>query len=87
MALDIDPFSRRQMPASGGALSIIDTREGSMELKATIQDTRGAQEEREWELTDEDLDRSGDPPDRRRSCSCSFPFTSRPCSCQRCQCR
>ena len=54
-----------------------------MELKATTQDTRGAQEEREWELTDEDLDRAGDSPAR----GSSFPFTHRPCSTSRCHCR
>ena len=51
-----------------------------MELKATNQDTRTAQDEREWELADEELDRSGDKP----AFSCS---TSRPCSCSRCHCR
>ena len=56
-----------------------------MELKATTQDTRGAQDEREWELTDEDLDRAGDNP--ARGSSTSFPFTHRPCSTSRCHCR
>jgi hypothetical protein len=54
-----------------------------MELKATAQDTHSAQDEREWELADEDLDRAVEPP-ARGSSLCS---TSRPCSCQRCHCR
>ena len=52
-----------------------------MELKATNQDTRSAQDEREWELADEELDRAGDNL-TPKVCS-----TSRPCSCSRCQCR
>ena len=47
-----------------------------MELQAMTQDTSGAQDEREWELADEELDRSGDNPARFSS----FPNTSRPCS-------
>ena len=54
-----------------------------MELQATTQDTRGAQDEREWELTDEDLDRAGDNPAR----ATHYPSTSRPCSSSRCYCR
>ncbi len=53
-----------------------------MELHAT---TQGTQDEREWELADEELDRSGDDSAR----GCSFPFTistSRP-KCSRCHCR
>ena len=53
-----------------------------MELQATAQDTRGAQDEREWELTDEELDRAGDNP--ARGSHTSFPFTHRPCSTSRC---
>jgi len=51
-----------------------------MELQAKGQDTRGAQDEREWELSDEELDRSGE--DKGFLCS-----TTRPCSCSRCHCR
>jgi len=51
-----------------------------MELQATTQDTRGQQDEREWELADEELDRSGDNLARGTT-------TSRPCSCSRCHCR
>jgi hypothetical protein len=52
-----------------------------MELKATKQDVGSAQEEREWELADEELDRTGDT---RGPSLCS---TSRPCTCSRCMCR
>ena len=57
-----------------------------MELQATGQDTRGAQDEREWELADEDLDRAGDNLARTTNFT-SFPFTHRPCSSSRCHCR
>ena len=50
-----------------------------MELQATTQDTRDTQDEREWELSDEELDRSED-----KGFSCS---TSRPCKSSRCHCR
>ena len=50
-----------------------------MDLKATKQDVGSAQEEREWELADEELDRS-----ENKGSLCS---TSRPCSCSRCTCR
>ena len=52
-----------------------------MELQAMTQDTSGAQDEREWELADEDLDRTGDGPVPRGT------TTSRPCSTSRCHCR
>ena len=52
-----------------------------MELQVMTQDTSGAQDEREWELADEDLDRTGDEPAR------GFCSTSRPCSTSRCHCR
>ena len=55
-----------------------------MELQATAQDTRGSQEEREWELTDEELDRAGDNPGGGSLC---HHITSRPCSTSRCHCR
>ena len=52
-----------------------------MELQTIAQDTKSAQDEREWELADEDLDRAAES----LGPICS---TSRPCSCQqRCQCR
>ena len=51
-----------------------------MELQATTQEKRATQDEREWELADEELDRS----DSRGPSLCS---TSRPCSCSRCHCR
>jgi hypothetical protein len=51
-----------------------------MELQATTQEKRATQNEREWELADEELDRSGDS----RGPICS---TSRPCTCSRCHCR
>ena len=50
-----------------------------MELQATTQEARGAQDEREWELADEDLDRSENKG--------GFPASSRPCSSSRCHCR
>ena len=53
-----------------------------MELKATRQDVGSAQDEREWQLADEELDRAGDNLTRG-----GFPSTSRPCSSSRCQCR
>ena len=52
-----------------------------MELQATTQEKRAMQDEREWELADEELDRSGDG---RGPSICS---TSRPCTCSRCMCR
>jgi hypothetical protein len=51
-----------------------------MELKVTKQDVGSAQDEREWELADEELDRASDT----KGSLCS---TSRPCSCSRCMCR
>jgi hypothetical protein len=53
---------------------------GTMELQVTAHDG-SVQDEREWELSDEDLDRSAD---QRGPGICS---TSRPCTCQRCMCR
>jgi hypothetical protein len=63
-----------------------------MELKATNQDVGSAQDEREWELADEDLDRLLMIP-KLGPCTCSCQpsgptcSTSRPCSCSRCMCR
>jgi hypothetical protein len=54
-----------------------------MDLKATA--AQSAQDEREWELSDEELDRAAD--DGTRGPSCSLCSTSRPCSCARCHCR
>ena len=51
-----------------------------MELQATAQDGSGSRDEREWELSDEDLDRSSDTKG-------FFCTTSRPCSTSRCHCR
>ena len=50
-----------------------------MELQATTHETHSEQDEREWELADEDLDRG-----ENKGFSCT---TSRPCSSSRCQCR
>jgi len=55
-----------------------------MQLQTIAQDTKSAQDEREWELADEDLDRAAESLAPRGSSLCS---TSRPCSCQRCHCR
>jgi len=52
-----------------------------MEPKATTHEGQGTPDEREWELADEELDRSNHDP-ARFLCS-----TSRPCSCSRCHCR
>jgi hypothetical protein len=51
-----------------------------MELQATAQDTRSTHDE--WELADEELDRSTQDQGRGPICS-----TSRPCTCSRCHCR
>ena len=51
-----------------------------MDLKATAAQT--TQDDHEWELSDEELDRASDDPTRGFFCS-----TSRPCSCSRCHCR
>jgi len=51
-----------------------------MEPDAINQTETGAADDREWELADEDLDRTSD----NRGPICS---TSRPCSCSRCACR
>jgi hypothetical protein len=53
-----------------------------MELKATNQDVGSAQDEQQWELADEELDRAAESSARGPICS-----TSRPCSCSRCMCR
>ena len=52
---------------------------GTMEPEAINQTEDHATDDREWELADEDLDRSDN-----RSSFCS---TSRPCSTSRCHCR
>jgi hypothetical protein len=49
-----------------------------MELQVIQHEAQDTQDEREWELADEDLDRA------ERSPICS---TSRPCTCSRCACR
>ena len=57
-------------------------KEAPMEPQGTSQATSVAQDEREWELADEELDRTVEDLAPR--------FTSRPCSCQRtsvCNCR
>ena len=46
--------------------------------------TDAAEDDREWELTDEDLDRTATELVRGSSASWS---TSRPCTCARCHCR
>ena len=50
-----------------------------MELKAANLDVGSGQDERKWELADEELDRADD--------GRGPTFTSRPCSTSRCHCR
>jgi hypothetical protein len=52
-----------------------------MESRVTTHDVHGSQDEHEWELSDEELDRRSD--DVRGF----FCTTSRPCTCTRCACR
>jgi hypothetical protein len=57
-------------------------RERLMDHRVTIAEVQGTRDDREWELADEELDRSSENPKICLSCS-----TSRPCSCVRCHCR
>jgi hypothetical protein len=54
-----------------------------MDPSQKTQFTGGAEDAREWELTDEDLDRTATDLVR----GSDLRSTSRPCSCSRCHCR
>jgi hypothetical protein len=54
-----------------------------MDPRPNTQIATRAEDDQEWELTDEDLDRTATDPVR----SSSIRSTSRPCSCSRCHCR